>query len=78
MYCDVCGVSGGLHRYGCPEGYSSTEKPKEICCECHDGIYTDEEYVENENGDKAHYDCLYGYTTRELIEWFGYEIRRMR
>lgn len=77
MYCDVCGGTGGLHRYGCPEGHS-TEKAKEICCECHEGIYVGDEYIENEHGDVMHYDCSYNLTTRQLIEWLGFEIKRMK
>ena len=77
MYCDVCGQTGGLHRYGCPEGHS-TEKPNEICCECQEGIYVDDEYIENEHGDVMHYDCSYNLTTRQLIEWLGSEIKRMK
>ena len=77
MYCDVCGGTGGLHRYGCPEGHSS-EKPKAICCECSEGIYVDDEYIENEHGDVMHYDCSYNLTTRQLIEWLGFEIKRIK
>ena len=77
MYCDVCGQSGGLHRAGCPEGHSSIEKAKAICCECHEGIYVDDEYIENEHGDVMHYDCSYNLTTRLLIDWLGFEIKRM-
>ena len=46
MYCDVCGQSGGFHRVGCPEGHSA-ENPKEICCECNEGIYVDDEGEEH-------------------------------
>lgn len=78
MYCDVCGLGSGLHRYGCPEGHSPTEKPKETCAECGEGIYAADEYVENENGDVIHYDCCFNLTTRQLIEWLGFEIKRMK
>ena len=77
MYCEVCrGL--GTHRPCCPEGRSSTKKPKVICCECKEDIYVDDEYIENENGDKIHYDCSYNMTTRQLIEWLGFEIKRMK
>lgn len=78
MYCDVCGLTGGFHRAGCPEGHSSTEKSKYTCAECSENIYVDEEYVENENGDVMHYDCCYNLTTRQLIEWLGFEIKRIK
>ena len=77
MYCDVCGQSGGFHRAGCPECHS-IEKPKEICCECQEGIYVDDEYIENEHGDVMHYDCSYNLTNKQLIQWLGFEIMRMK
>lgn len=60
----------------CPNALET--KFKYYCYDCGEGIYVDEEYVENEHGDKIHYDCCFNLTTRQLIEWLGYEIRRMK
>lgn len=51
--------------------------PKSIryCSICGEGIYEGEEYIENDFGDARHYDCFYG--IRDLLEWFGYEIKTM-
>lgn len=75
MYCEVCGGLG-VHRNGCPEGYIR-KRTKHICVECKEGIYADEEYVENENGDMMHYECCSSLTTRQLVEWLGGEIKEM-
>lgn len=76
MYCEVCGGLG-THRNGCPEGYER-KRVKHICAECSEGIYADDEYVENENGDKIHFDCCFNLTTRQLVEWLGFDIKRMK
>jgi hypothetical protein len=48
------------------------------CSFCQEGIYDDEEYVENENHEYAHYDCLYDLTMRNLIEWLGFDVEIMK
>lgn len=43
------------------------------CDVCRQGIYDGEEYIENDNGDKRHYDCFCG--IRDLLKWLGYSIK---
>jgi hypothetical protein len=52
-------------------------KSKYYCSVCYEGIYENEEYVENAEGDYAHYDCLTGMTSYELIKWAGCSVRIM-
>ena len=52
--------------------------PKEtgyICCECREGIFVNDEYVQNENDECIHIDCIPSNTW--LIKWFGYDIKKM-
>lgn len=77
MYCEVCGQSGGFHRDGCPEAHIN-EHTIYTCCDCGEGIFVDEEYVENFYGDKMHYDCTYNMTTRQLLNWIGVDIQRAK
>lgn len=70
--CDECRRIIG-HDCRCPKYvYPNTY----YCCEyCGEGIYENDEYIENDNGNYMHYDCIHG--TRELIHWLGYEIETM-
>lgn len=51
--------------------------PKSICycSHCGKGIYGGEEYIENQDGEFRHYDCFYG--MKDLLEWFGGEVKTM-
>ena len=53
------------------------EPPKvsHYCSICDEGIYSGEEYIENQDGEYIHYECVQG--IRQLLEWFGYEIKTM-
>lgn len=53
-------------------------KTNYYCSICEDGIYEDDQYVENMLEENAHLDCLQGLTTKELIKWFGFDIKTMR
>ena len=50
-------------------------KVSHYCSICQEGIYNGEEYIENDIGEYAHWDCVdYG---RDLAKWLGHEIRIM-
>ena len=53
----------------------TTVKATHYCSICQEGIYNGEEYIENDDGEYAHWDCIdYG---RDLVKWLGYEIKEM-
>lgn len=52
-----------------------TPKVKHYCSICGDGIHNEEEYIENDDGEYIHYDCIQG--TRQLLNWLGYDIKTM-
>ena len=45
------------------------------CSSCGEGIYNGEEYIENDNGEYKHLDCIYGIS--DLLEWLGSEVKIM-
>lgn len=45
------------------------------CSSCGEGIYYGEEYIENQDGEYVHYDCLYN--MKNLLNWLGLEIKTM-
>jgi len=57
----------------CPNYVPS--KATHYCSACGEGIYTGEEYLENDNGEYRHYDCFYG--MRDLVGWLGHEVKTM-
>lgn len=73
MACEYCIKIGGKHDSRCP----LYEEPKvtHYCSVCNEGIYDGEEYIENDIGEYAHWECIdYG---RDLAKWLGYEIKTM-
>lgn len=72
MICSICGQTPCNSR--CPN--YKPPKTDHYCSACGEGIYDGEEYIENENGEYQHYDCLCG--MRDLLEWLGYEIKTMK
>ena len=70
--CETCGRSIG-HDFRCPN--YSPPKTVHYCSACSNGIYYGEEYIENLNGEYRHYDCFS--STRELVNWLGYDIKTM-
>ena len=57
----------------CPN-YKSPTAPH-YCSICDEGIYEGEEYIVNNDGEYAHWDCVdYG---RDLVKFLGYEIKEM-
>ena len=70
--CDLCRKTNG-HDPRCP--YYTSPKANHYCSACGEGIYSGENYIENDNGEYRHYECFYG--MRELLEWLGYDIKTM-
>ena len=69
--CSICYYTPCHPR--CPNYVSP--KARHYCSVCDEGIYEGEEYITNDNGDYAYWECVdYG---RDLIKWFGYEIKTM-
>ena len=61
------------HPQGCPNYIPP--KSTHYCSICDEGIYNGEEYIENDDGEYAHWDCIdYG---RDLAKFLGYEIKEM-
>ena len=50
-------------------------KTLHYCASCGDGICDGEEYIKNLDGEHRHYDCFS--STRELVNWLGYDIKTM-
>lgn len=61
------------HASRCP--LAPEPKFNHYCSNCGEGIYDGEEYIVNDDGEYIHYDCP---TTRELVEFLGYEVQTMR
>ena len=49
-------------------------KANHYCCYCGEGIY-EEKYLENEDGEYVHRDCIPD--TDWLVNWLGYEFEEM-
>lgn len=72
MQCDVCGRIDG-HMKGCPE--FDFQKSSHYCSICKEGIYEGDEYIENDDGELAHWECVdYG---KNLAKFLGYQIKIM-
>lgn len=72
MACIYCGRDGE-HHYRCP----LYEPPKayHYCSICQEGILNGEEYIENDLGEYAHWECVdYG---RDLVKFLRYDIKEM-
>lgn len=69
--CSICNHSRCHPR--CPNYIP--QRAKYYCDICGEGIYEGEEYIMNDNDEYIHYDCV---TTRELVEFLGYEVQTMR
>ena len=72
MPCEYC-YQYGNHHSRCP--LYETPKASRYCSICNEGIYGREEYIENDIGEYAHWECVdYG---RDLAKFLGYEIKMM-
>ena len=69
--CEIC------KSYPCSPLCPCYTPPKAThrCSKCNEGILNGEEYIVNENGDYAHWECVN--TAYDLVEWFGYKIETM-
>lgn len=72
MICDIC--LQAPHHPQCPN-YSHRETGL-FCDICGEEISPGEEYIENKEGNYAHFDCFY--TMRQLLKWLGYDIKEMK
>ena len=69
--CEIC------RSYPCHPRCPNYIPPKTsyYCSICQEGILKGEEYIENDCGECAHWDCVsYG---RDLAKFLGYEIKEM-
>lgn len=66
--CEIC------HHVPCISGCPNYIPPKTDfhCSICGEGIYIGDEYVENDYGAYAHFDCFTD--TKQLINWLGYRV----
>ena len=72
MACIYCGMNGE-HHYRCP--LYEPPKASHYCSICHEEILNGEEYIENLDGEYAHWDCVdYG---RDLAKWLCFDIKTM-
>ena len=72
MPCNYCLRDYG-HNPRCP--LYKDKKSYYYCSICGDGILEGEEYIENDCGEYAHWECVdYG---RDLARFLGYEIKTM-
>ena len=72
MSCNYCLKDYG-HNPRCP--LYKENKSTHYCSICGDGILEGEEYIENDCGEYAHWECVdYG---RDLARFLGYEIKTM-
>lgn len=69
--CEIC------RKDSCDTRCPNYQEPKanRYCSICGYGIHEGEEYIENIDGEYAHFECFYG--LRDLLEWLGYEIKTM-
>lgn len=70
--CEYCHGIGGRHHPRCP--LAPEPKFSHYCSICGEGIGDGEEYIENDDGEFVHLDCP---STREVVEFLGYDVRIM-
>ena len=70
MTCIYCNSLIG-HHPRCP--LYKPPKSTHYCSICEDPIENGEEYIENDIGEYAHYECFRG--TKDLLKWLRYKIR---
>ena len=72
MSCEYC-QQYGTHHPRCP--LYESPKTSHYCSICQEGIYDGEEYIENDDGEYVHWECV-DYR-KDLVEFLGYEIKTM-
>ena len=72
MFCEYCnGITS--HDPRCPNYIPP--RTRHHCSVCDEGISNGEEYIMNDNGDYAHWECVP--YTRDLVKFYGYRIEEM-
>lgn len=69
--CSVCNRYDGAHDPRCP--YYSPPRPRITCCYCGEGIYQGERYLDNEQGEYIHEDCVSCVGIDRMINWLGFK-----
>lgn len=72
MICEYC-RGEGYHHVRCP--LYTPPKATHYCSVCKEGIYSGEEYIENDKGEYTHWECI-DYS-RDLVKFLGYNINIM-
>ena len=72
MACEYC-HGEGYHFTQCPNFVPP--KSSHYCSICNYGILDGEEYIENDIGEYAHWECFNG--TKVLLDFLGYRIKIM-
>ena len=62
---------GGKHDFRCPNAPDIVSD--KTCSSCGLGIMPWEEYVENDDGEYIHIECVDG--IYDLLDWLGYEVK---
>ena len=70
--CEIC-LNSLFHHPRCPN--YTPQKATHYCSACKDGIYDDEKYIENLEGEYMHFDCVL--SIKQLLEWLGYDVKTM-
>lgn len=69
--CEYCLMIGGEHDFRCPNAPDIVSD--KTCSSCCLEIMPWEEYVENDDGEYIHIECVDG--IYDLLDWLGYEVK---
>lgn len=69
--CEYCLMIGGKHDFRCPNAPNIVSD--KTCSSCGLEIMLWEEYVENDDGEYIHIECVDG--IYDLLDWLGYEVK---
>lgn len=72
MSCEYCHWTSG-HPSFCPN--AEEQNSNYNCSECGENIFIGEEYIVNDNGDYAHWECVAN--ARDLVRFLGYDVKEM-
>lgn len=72
MGCKYCLQINGYHHRMCPNFYN--KETGIVCGFCSEYINVGEKYIENDDGDYAHYECL---NKNQLIDFLGIKVNEM-
>lgn len=73
MSCEHCFKIGGKHDYRCPNYIPP--KANRYCSYCGEGILDGDEYIENDDGECMHFECIP--SLRGLVEFYGQDVKTM-